>query len=71
MASTEQKMFLVFFFFFGGGLWRVLVGTRGIFVEACGLFLEVRRLLSSCGVRVFFFSLSLVVARRLPDTWVL
>ena len=40
----------------------------GIFVEACGLFVVVRGLLSSCGVRVFS---SLVVVHRLQGAWAL
>ena len=41
---------------------------RRVLVAARGLFLVVRRLLSSCGVRVFS---SLVVARGLRSAWAL
>ena len=60
--------FFKFIYFIYFWLHRVLVAARGNFVEAHGVFMAMRQLLSSCGVRVFS---SLVVARRLQGTWAL
>ena len=58
----------VLFFIFIFWLRQVLVAARRIFVEARELFIVVHGLLSRCGMQVF---LSLVVARRLQNTWAL
>ena len=47
---------------------RIFAEARGILVAACGLFVVVRGLLSSCGVRVFS---SLVVVLGFQSTWAL
>ena len=62
----KKKRFIYYFIYFW--LLQVLVAARGIFVEACGLFVAAHRLLSSCGVQVF---LSLVVSHRFQSTWAL
>ena len=62
------KKDLLFIYLIYFWLPQVLVAAHRIFVEAYGIFVVVRGLLSSCGMRVFS---SLVVACGLQIAWAL